>query len=152
MWSWKGAQARGGYWRGVRFGSPFIRDAIPLGSFRILFCKACGYEPLKSNTSTFRNGHVLGPISESLPRSFKFQYEPLAPMFVHVISKKGPYILHMLCRNCIRWTQVKFFILSENLLLRESPFHIVNYLTSFDILNTSRRAQVCAWNSAHPAL
>jgi len=58
---------------------------------------------------------------------------PNAPMFVHVTSKKGPYILHMLhkyyftCRK-----QFKFFILSGNLLLRENPFHTANCLKLFD--------------------
>ena len=46
--------------------------------------------------------------------------------------KKGPYILHMLHKNFTCWKQLKFFILSGNLLLRESPFHIVNCLKLFD--------------------
>ena len=45
--------------------------------------------------------------------------------------KKGPYILHMLYRNFICWHHSKFFIFSENLLLRESTFYIVNCLKSF---------------------
>jgi len=53
-------------------------------------------------------------------------------MFVHVASKKGPYILHMLHKNFTCWKQLKFFILSGNLLLRESPFHITNGLKLFD--------------------
>jgi len=56
----------------------------------------------------------------------------LAPMFVHVTSKKVPYILHMLRKNFACWKQFKFFILSENLLLRERTFHIVNCLKVFD--------------------
>jgi len=52
----------------------------------------------------------------------------LAPIFVHVQSKRDPYSLDMLYRNFICWNQVKFFILSGILLLRESLFHIVNCL------------------------
>jgi len=44
--------------------------------------------------------------------------ELLAAVSIHVISKTGPYILRVLCRNFIRWKQVKFFILSGKLLLR----------------------------------
>jgi len=44
----------------------------------------------------------------------------------------GPYILHMPYRNFICWKQVKFFILSGTLLLRETPFHMVNCLKPFD--------------------
>jgi len=55
----------------------------------------------------------------------------MVPMFVHVISKQGLYILHMLYRNvCL--LKVNFFILSGNLLLRESPFHIASCLKLFD--------------------
>jgi len=57
----------------------------------------------------------------------------LAPIFVQVISKKAPYILLMQNRNFIRRKQVQFFILSGNLLLRESRFHTVNCLKSFDL-------------------
>jgi len=57
---------------------------------------------------------------------------PLAPMSVHVTSKNDPYILHMLHKNFTFWKQLKFFILSGNLLLRESPFHVVNCLKLFD--------------------
>jgi len=39
--------------------------------------------------------------------------------------------LHMLYRKFIRWKQVKFFILFENLLLCEIRFQIVNRLKSF---------------------
>ena len=46
--------------------------------------------------------------------------------------RKGPRTLHMLHRNFIHWKQVHVFILSRNLLLRESPFHFVNCLKSFD--------------------
>ena len=53
-------------------------------------------------------------------------------MFVHVTSKKIPYILHMLHKNFTCWKQFKFFILSGNLLLRESPFGTVNCLKLFD--------------------
>ena len=56
----------------------------------------------------------------------------LAPIFVHITSKKGPYILYMLHKNFNGWKQFKFFILSGNLLLRESPFHIINCLKLFD--------------------
>jgi len=38
----------------------------------------------------------------------------------------------MIYGNFIRCKQVKFFILSGNLLLRESPFHIAKFLKSFD--------------------
>jgi len=51
--------------------------------------------------------------------------DPL-PLFIHVTSKKVTYIWHMLHKNFTRWKRFKFFILSENLLLRESSFHIVN--------------------------
>ena len=57
--------------------------------------------------------------------------DPL-PLFVHVTSKKCPYILHMLHKNFACWKQFKFFISSGNLLLRESPFDIVNCLKLFD--------------------
>jgi len=57
---------------------------------------------------------------------------PIALMFVHVTSKKGPYILHMLHKNFTCWKQFKLFILTGNLLLRESPFHIANCLKLFD--------------------
>ena len=53
-------------------------------------------------------------------------------MLVHVTSYRGPYILHMLHKNFTCWKQFKFFILSENLLLRESPFHIVTCLQLSD--------------------
>jgi len=46
--------------------------------------------------------------------------------------RKVAYILHMLYRNFIRSKQAKFFILSGILLLRESQFHTVNCLISFD--------------------
>ena len=46
---------------------------------------------------------------------------------------KGHYTFLLLYRNFIRWKQAKFFILPGNLLLRESPFHTVNYLKSFDL-------------------
>ena len=46
--------------------------------------------------------------------------------------RKVAYVLHMLYRNFIRWKQVKFFVLSGISLLRESPFHTVNCLKSFD--------------------
>jgi len=32
-----------------------------------------------------------------------FKRGPLDPIFVHVISKKGPYILYMLYKNFICW-------------------------------------------------
>ena len=47
-------------------------------------------------------------------------------------KKRRRYILHILYKNFIRWKQVKFFILSGNLLLRESQFHIVHCLKSLD--------------------
>jgi len=53
-------------------------------------------------------------------------------MFVHVRSKNGPFISHMLHKNSTCRMQFKFFIFSGNLLLRESPFHIVNCLKLFD--------------------
>ena len=53
-------------------------------------------------------------------------------MFVHVTSKKDPCILHMLHKYFTCWKHFKFFILSGNLLLRESPFHIINCLKLFD--------------------
>jgi len=56
---------------------------------------------------------------------------PLAPVCSRYI-KKGPYILNMLHRNFTRWKQFIFLVLSGNLLLRESPFHIVNCLKLFD--------------------
>jgi len=43
--------------------------------------------------------------------------------------KKGPYIL--LHKSFTYWKQFKFFNLSANFLLRESPFHIVNSLKLF---------------------
>ena len=55
-------------------------------------------------------------------------------MFVHVRSKNGPYNLHMLHKNFTYWMQFEFFILSGNLLLRESLFHTVNYLKLFDFI------------------
>jgi len=56
------------------------------------------------------------------------------PLFVHVTSRNGPYILHMLHKNFTRWKQFKFFILSGNLLLRASrpTFHSINCLKLFD--------------------
>ena len=51
---------------------------------------------------------------------------PIAPIFIHVTSKKGPCILHMLHKNFTCWKQFTFFILSGNLLLRESLFHVIN--------------------------
>jgi len=48
------------------------------------------------------------------------------------LSDRRPHILHVLYKNFIRWKQVKFFNMSGNLLLRESPFYIVNCLKSFD--------------------
>jgi len=57
---------------------------------------------------------------------------PVALVFVHVTSKNGPYILHMLQKNFTCWKQFKLFILSGNLLLHESPFHVVNCLKLFD--------------------
>jgi len=54
------------------------------------------------------------------------------PLFVHVTSKKVSYILHMLHKNFTRWKQFKFFILSGHMLLRESPFHIINCLKLVD--------------------
>jgi len=53
-------------------------------------------------------------------------------MFVHVTSKKGPYILHMLHKHFTYRKQFKFFILSGHLLLCGSRFHIVNCLKLFD--------------------
>jgi len=46
--------------------------------------------------------------------------------------KKCPYVLHILHKNFTCWKQFKFFILSGNFLLRESPFHIVNCLKVFN--------------------
>jgi len=57
---------------------------------------------------------------------------PIAPIFVHVTSKKGPYMLRMLHKSFTCWKQCKFFILSGNLLLRESPFRNVNCLKLFN--------------------
>jgi len=62
---------------------------------------------------------------------YNLEKGPVA-LFVHVTSKKRPYILHMLHKNFTRWKPFKFFILSANLLLRENPFHIVNYLKLLD--------------------
>jgi len=82
-------------------------------------------------------------IAESCPKTlynlwyvictiYGLEKEPLAPIFVHVTSKQFPYILHMLHINFTCWKQIKFFTLSRNLVLRESPFHIVNCLKLFD--------------------
>jgi len=46
--------------------------------------------------------------------------------------RKGAYILHIIYRNVIRWKKVKLFILSGNLLLRESIVCTVNCLKSSD--------------------
>jgi len=65
----------------------------------------------------------------------------MAPVFVHVTSKNGTlyfahaaptlYFAHAVPQ--LLSLKVKFFIFSGNLLLlRESPFHVVNYLKSFD--------------------
>jgi len=73
-------------------------------------------------------GGPRGPLCELL------QYMPGWTFELRCLRKtlkKGPYILHMLYRNFIRWNQGKFFILSGNLLLRESTFYIVNCLKSF---------------------
>jgi len=50
------------------------------------------------------------------------------PYIVHVTSKNVPCIFHLLHKNFSWWKQFKFFILCENLLLRESPLHILNCL------------------------
>jgi len=59
----------------------------------------------------------------------------LAPIFVHVIRKTWPlYFAHAIHKVYFadgKLKQVKFFILSENFLLCEIPFHIVNCLKSF---------------------
>jgi len=46
--------------------------------------------------------------------------------------RKEACILHMLYRNFLRWKNLTFFLLPENLLLRGSPFHIANCFKSFD--------------------
>jgi len=55
---------------------------------------------------------------------------PLYPFKLY--QKRCPYILRLLYIKFIRGKQVKLFILCGNLLLRESPFHIVSCLKSFD--------------------
>ena len=103
----------------------------------------------KTTCTTLNQGWVLGirlrarvKIAESFPQSLynlsyvictinSLEKGPLA-LFVHVTSKKRPYILHMLHKNFTRWKQFKFFILSANLLLRENPLHIVNCLKLVD--------------------
>ena len=98
--------------------------------------------------TTVNQGWVLDfrtrvKIAESCPKTldnlwyviyaiYGLEKEPVAPMFVHVTSKKGPYILHILHKKFTCWKQFKFFILSGNLLLRECPFHIANCLKLFD--------------------
>jgi len=47
-------------------------------------------------------------------------------------QNRSSYILLWLYRIFICWNEVKFFIFSGNLLLRESPFNLVNCLKSFD--------------------
>jgi len=54
------------------------------------------------------------------------------PQCLFTLHEKSPYILHMLHKNFTCWKQFKFFILSGNLLLRDSPFHTVNCLKLFD--------------------
>jgi len=47
-------------------------------------------------------------------------------------QRRSSYFTLALNKKFIRWKQVKFFILSGNLFLRESAFHIVNCLKSLD--------------------
>jgi len=63
----------------------------------------------------------------------------MAPKVVQVISETQP---------CILLKQSKFFTLSGNSLLRESPFHITNCLKSFDckiffVYTTGALSQIC---------
>jgi len=53
------------------------------------------------------------------------------PIFVHGISKKGPeHLVHAVQK--LHWLKTSCIFLSGNLLLRESPFHSLNCLKSFD--------------------
>ena len=54
-----------------------------------------------------------------------------APVCSRYIKKAPLYFKHA-TQKFNRWKQFKFFILSANLLLRESPFHIVNCLKLLD--------------------
>jgi len=57
---------------------------------------------------------------------------PLIPVCSRYIKKGLLYFTHATQKNFSRWKQFKFIILSANLPLRESPFHIVNCLKLFD--------------------
>ena len=63
-------------------------------------------------------------------RGLKKGVRPL--YLVTLYHTTGPYILHMLYKNLFCWKQVKFYILSGKLLVRESRFCNVNCLQSFD--------------------
>jgi len=57
---------------------------------------------------------------------------PLPLCLFTLDQKNGPFVSHMLHKNSTSRMQFEFFIFSGNLLLRESPFHIVNCLKFFD--------------------
>ena len=104
-----------------------------------------GQHQFRINNTVAANAAIAtGPALLWAPRCFVLNFSLLLYLKAHIriyvpeprqTFRIGLYFFAcaIACRNFIRWKQFKFFVLSENLLLLESPFHIVNCLKSFNL-------------------